>query len=244
MVDAGCPRCAASVAAHASGALPAAVPLCAEHGVPGMRVIVSRGPFHFYGVGALLLWLLARAVEAVGLVLFVAVTRPRQTAALLAVVVGAWLLVVHPAPTVAGLIAVTSGFEVWSLAHPASWRRWGRPLLLGMWRRVWLYRRLWSRAMHAAGLERIDVDGAREVPRLGRVRSRDRVDVVAVRGLLGQRFGEWEEAAGMLGHAFGATDVRVHRGDDRRLTLELVRGRRGRSWNRGGRLELEDAPSW
>jgi hypothetical protein len=38
---------------------------------------------------------------------------------------------------------------------------------------------------------------------------------------------------------FGARDVRVHRGDDRRLTLELRRGRRGRSWNRDGVLDLE-----
>jgi hypothetical protein len=38
----------------------------------------------------------------------------------------------------------------------------------------------------------------------------------------------------MLAHVFGATGFVVHRGDDRRLTLELVRGRVGRSWNREG----------
>jgi hypothetical protein len=59
-----------------------------------------------------------------------------------------------------------------------------------------------------------------------------------VRGVLGQRFADWEAGAPMVAHVLGATDVRVHRGDDRRLTLELGRGPRSRSWNRDGMLDL------
>jgi DNA segregation ATPase FtsK/SpoIIIE, S-DNA-T family len=202
--------------------------------VVAVGVSVRRGPFHFHGVWAL-------AVLGVGWLLRLVVVGARRPRLTVGAGAGAWLLVAHTVATVAGLLLVAHGLEVWALAHPVSWRRWGRPLLLGWWRRLWLYRRLWRRAMHAAGLEQVNVDGALERPRLGRVRSLQRVDVVAVRGLLGQRFAMWEEAAPMIAHTVGASDVRVHRGDDRRLTLELVRARRGRSWNRADRLELEDA---
>jgi hypothetical protein len=69
---------------------------------------------------------------------------------------------------------------------------------------------------------------------LGRITCTDRADLVRVRGLLGQRFSDWEDAAPMLAHTFGAVGFVVHRGDDRRLTLELVRGSVGRSWDRDG----------
>jgi hypothetical protein len=217
--------------------MPSGVPVCPEHGVD-VRVIVRRGPFHFYGFGALGLWLAGLVVR----LLWWALRRPARTGA---VAVTGWLLTQWTLATVAGVLLAAHLAMGWAVAHPPSWARWGRPVLLGGWRRVWLYRRLWRRAVHAAGLERINADGVRERPRLGRVRSLERVDVVAVRGLLGQRFDEWEAAAGMLAHTFHATDVRVHRGDDRRLTLELVRGRRGRSWNTDRRLELEqEATGW
>jgi DNA segregation ATPase FtsK/SpoIIIE, S-DNA-T family len=202
-----------------------------------VRVTWRCGPFRFSGWGALGLWVLFGVLRLLWLV----ARRPRL------VVAGGvgWLLFEHWLLSVGMLLSVAASVGGWAVGHPASWRRRGRPVLVGGWRRVWLYRRLWRRAVHAAGLERVNADGVRERPRLGRVRSLERVDVVAVRGLLGQRFDEWEAAAGMLAHTFHATDVRVHRGDDRRLTLELVRGRRGRSWNTDRRLELEqEATGW
>jgi hypothetical protein len=126
-----------------------------------------------------------------------------------------------------------------AFAAPSAFRRHVVLRVMGWARSVLVYRRLWRTAVHAAELERRGQDGEVQRPRFRRVRCGEVVDVVHVRGLIGQRFADWEGAGPMLAHVFGASDVRVHRGDDRRLTLELVRARRGRAWNRDGHLELE-----
>lgn len=192
------------------------------------------GPVRFHGWKAFLYWLCAWLLYLTGRVLLWSVCRPRTTAALLGLIFAVWALVEHPVATVLVLWLLLEVLGGWSTFAPASWRRRGRPVLLARWRSLWLYRRKWRTAMQVAELDRRDRDGRLELPRLGWVRCTPTTDVVRVRGLLGQRFSEWEAAGPMLAHVFGATGFVVHRGDDRRLTLELERGEVGRSWNRDG----------
>jgi S-DNA-T family DNA segregation ATPase FtsK/SpoIIIE len=141
-------------------------------------------------------------------------------------------------------VAVTYPWQVWAAVEVGhGWAVLGRDSFrrivglraLAMWRRGWVYGRQWQPAMTVTGLDRVDAAGRQTLPRLRRVRCLDHVDVVQIRALLGQRFAEWEAAGPMLAHVFGATGFEVLRGDDRRLTLLLKRGRRGRSWDRDGR---------
>lgn len=197
-----------------------------------MHVSVGIGPVRVHGFAALLLWLIGRLLLIVGLLLYLAVCRPRRAVALLACCVALYAVLAHPIASLAASVVTLEVGHVWSFVSPATWRRHGRARLLAAWRSVVVYRRLWRAAMHAAELDRVDAAGERHLPRLVRVRCTDATDVVQVRGLLGQRFDDWETAGPMLAHVFGATGFVVHRGDDRRLTLELVRGRRGRRWHR------------
>ena len=203
-------------------------------------VSVRTGPLRWHGLPALVGWLIGRLFVGVAALIYVAVCRPRTSGAVLGAGAVLWLWSTHPAVVVAAVAAGSVGCEVWALSSPGSWRRHGLLRALAWWRSLTVYRRLWSRAMTTAGLTLDEhVPPRWRVPRLGRVRCLEGVDVVQVRGLLGQRFSTWEDAGPMLAHVFGASDVRVHRGDDRRLTLELRRARRGRSWHRTGVLELE-----
>jgi S-DNA-T family DNA segregation ATPase FtsK/SpoIIIE len=198
------------------------------------RVDVRVGPVRFHGWRAFLWWSTAALVVLTLRVLTWSASHPRTTVALLGSAALVWGALEHP---VATLLLLWLPLEVafgWSTYAPDSWRRHARPALLARWRSLWLYRRTWRTAMQVAELDRRDRDGRLELPRLGRVRCTATTDVVQVRGLLGQRFSEYEAAGPMLAHVFGAVDYRVHRGDDRRLTLELVRGDVGRSWNREG----------
>jgi S-DNA-T family DNA segregation ATPase FtsK/SpoIIIE len=197
------------------------------------RVDVRVGPVRFHGWRAFLYWLCAALIVLAVRVLLWSVCRPRTTGALLGSAALLWGVHEHPVATLLVLWLPLEVAHAWSVYAPASWRRRARPVLLARWRSLWLYRRTWRTAMQVAELDRRDRDGRLEVPRLGRVRCTATADVVQVRGLLGQRFSDYETAAPMLAHVFGATGFTVHRGDDRRLTLELVRGKRGRSWNRG-----------
>jgi hypothetical protein len=199
-----------------------------------VRVSVGAGPVRFYGLGALLWWLLGLALVGSLRLLHLAVCRPRTSGALLALTGLGWALLAHPVVTHAAILVGVEAVDGWALLGPVSWRRYGLPRLRGWWRSPWVYRRRWRTAMHVAELDRVDVDGKVQLPRLVRVRCTGTTDVVHVRGLLGQRFSDWETAAPMLAHVFGASGFAVNRGDDRRLTLELRRGRRGRSWNREG----------
>jgi S-DNA-T family DNA segregation ATPase FtsK/SpoIIIE len=188
----------------------------------------------FHGWKAFVWWLGAWLLFLTGRLLLWSASHPRTTAALLGLSAAVWALVEHP---VALLVALWLPLEMvhgWVLLSPDSWRRRGRPVLLARWRSLWLYRRKWRTAMRVAELARRDEQKRLEVPRLVSVRCTATTDVVLIRGLLGQRFSEWEAAAPMLAHVFGATGFVVHRGDDRRLTLELERGDVGRSWNRDG----------
>jgi hypothetical protein len=191
-----------------------------------LQVSVGVGPVRAYGWRALLLYGWARGLW--WLVLGAA-CHPRTTAVITVASLTVWAVLEHPLTSAAILSAVAELCASCAVARPAGFRRVVVLPALAVWRAGWVYRRLWADAMRAADL--VADDG--RVPRLGRVRCGDRADVVRVRGWLGQRFGDWEAAGPMLAHVFGAAGVVVHRGDDRRLTLELVRGRRGRSWNRG-----------
>ena len=194
-----------------------------------MQVSVAVGPARVYGVGALVWWVVGRLLRAV---VSRAVSRPRTTCAVFGVIFTCWAYMAHPAATLAVVWLPLEVVHWWALLGPWSWRRRGRPWLLARWRSAWVYRRRWRLAMLVCELDREDPDGVRRLPSLGRVSCTDRADLVRVRGLPGQRFSQWEEAAPMLAHLFGATAVEVRRGDARRLTLELERGRVGRSWDR------------
>ena len=248
-----CPYCIEGAALQAAGLLPVGVPFCLEHEVPDVglddggtsvsgRASVFARIFVRWQVRAterVFGWTLPIVALLLGLgsVLVLAVRWPRTSLFLAAVGGVWWALRVHPGPALLVLAAALQIFAAVALVAPSWCRLW----VLARWRTLVVYRRLWRTAMHAAELERRDEDGQVRRPAFRRVRCLPTVDVVHVRGLLGQRFGEWEEAAGMVGHVFGAHGVRVHRGDDRRLTLELARGPRGRSWNRDGALHLEEA---
>jgi DNA segregation ATPase FtsK/SpoIIIE, S-DNA-T family len=200
-----------------------------------VRVSVGAGPFRVYGGSAVLLWAVGVLLEAITLLIVVAVSRPRTTFALAGAAGAVWLVLQHTAVVTVGAILLAEFGQAWALLAPDVFRRRVGLRLLARWRRLWVYRRQWPAAMLVADLARVDErTGRQELPRLRRVRCTGSTDQVQVRALLGQRFGMWEEAGPMLAHIFGATDVRVHRGDARRLTLELERGRRGRSWNREG----------
>lgn len=192
------------------------------------------GPVRFHGWHAFVYWLCAALVVLTVRLITSSVCRPRTTVALLVSAVLLWSALAHPVATTLVLWLPLEVAHAWSVYAPDSWRRRARPVLLARWRSLWLYRRTWRTAMRVAELDRRDSDGRLELPRLGRVRCTGTTDVVQVRGLLGQRFSEYEAAGPMLAHVFGATGFVVHRGDDRRLTLELVRGDVGRSWNSDG----------
>jgi DNA segregation ATPase FtsK/SpoIIIE, S-DNA-T family len=204
-----------------------------------MRVSVRTGPVRWGGPLALVGWAVGRLLVALWLLLSVAVCRPRLTAAAVGLCTAGWLLSQHLVATMVPLLVAGEALQWWSVARPASFRARVGLRALSCWRSVTLYRRLWQSAILAAELDQDGPDGDWRLPQLRRVRCLEDVDVLHVRGLLGQRGRQWEEAGPMLAHVFGAHDVRVHRGDDRRLTLELARGRRGRSWNREDRLELQ-----
>jgi hypothetical protein len=200
------------------------------------RVDVRVGPVRFHGWRAFLWWLCAALFVLTVRVLTWSACHPRTTLALLGSAGALWLLIEHPIATLLVLWLLLGIAFAWSGYAPDSWRRYARPRLLALWRSLWLYRRTWRTAVQVAELDRRDRDGRLERPRLGRVRCTPTHDVVHVRALLGQRFSDYEAAAPMLAHVFGATGFVLHRGDNRRLTLELERGDVGRSWNRDGVL--------
>jgi hypothetical protein len=191
-----------------------------------VQVSVGAGPVRWYGLGALLWWLGLCGLRLMGRGLWWLALHPRTTAAITVSSLLLWGAVAHPITTGLLVAAVTETAD-------AAWLCGRRSRLLAWWRSPWVYRRRWRAAMLVAELDRVDdVTGVRELPRLGRVRCLEGVDVVQVRGLLGQRFSQWEDAGPMLAHAFKATSVDVRRGDDRRLTLVLGRGQVGRRWDR------------
>jgi hypothetical protein len=199
-----------------------------------VRVSVRYGPVRFYGAGALALWVVGRLLRGVTLTVAAAATHPRTTATICSAAVTVWAVAAHPAAVAVTAAAALVVCEMWSLAAPGSFHR--RVTLRGLAaaRSVFVYRRRWQQAMRAAELVVDDphVPPAWRVPRLSRVRCTPTHDLVRVRGLLGQTVDAWERAGPVLASAFGARDVWIVRGDDRRLTVELERARRGRAWAR------------
>lgn len=192
------------------------------------------GPVRFYGLGALLLWLLGRLLSVLIVTVGAAITHPRTTAGVAGLGVLAWLVVEHPHELAVGVTLAALVGDVWALVSPRTFRRQVALRALAWCRSVVVYRRSWARAMRAAGLVVDDerVPARWRVPRLSRVRCSPTHDLVRVRGLLGQTVDAWEVGAPVLARAFGARDVWVVRGDDRRLTLEFERGGAGRAWAR------------
>lgn len=203
-----------------------------------MRVSVRVGPVRFYGWKAFAYWLAGWLLYLSARLITWSVSRPRTAFALVGSGVAAWALLEHLVPTLLVVWAVVEVGHWWQLLAPGSFRR--RVRVMAWWRSVWLYRRKWRTAMQVAELDRKNRDGVWERPRLVGVRCGPVADLVRVRGLLGQRFADWEAGAPMIAHVFGAVDYVVHRGDDRRLTLELTRGVVGRSWDREGLVERVD----
>lgn len=197
---------------------------------------MRTGPVRWAGWGALLMWAVGWLLRGGAAALVWTVCRPRVAGAAL-VASGVAVLVASMPVTVLLLVTVAAhvGYG-WSVLDPSSFRRRVALRALGWWRSVWVYRRHWSAAMTVAEL--VGRDGS--LPRLVGVRCTDEHDVVRVRAVLGQRGRQWEDAAPMAAHVFGATSVELRRGDDRRLLLVLGRGARGRAWDReeaGGRVD-------
>jgi hypothetical protein len=189
-----------------------------------VRVSVRFGPVRVGGLVALLLWLLGKILRGSVMALTAAASHPRTTLTAATLLGASGVVRAHPAGLVVAVVAALVAGEVWALVSPSSFRRLVVLRALTAWRSA-SYRRQWRAACTVAEL---DVDG--RLPRLVSVRCRDRVDELRVRAVLGQRIGQWDAAAPMLAHVFGADGYRVVRGDDRRLVLELARTRRGRSW--------------
>jgi hypothetical protein len=240
--DPTCATCAQGALLQAAGAWLPGVPFCPDHEVAdaGGREVSARR-----GVVDVLLrrWQLRLTERLFGwalpllfaVLLLVSALRagrayPRTVGAVCAAGVVWWAAHAHPGAALVAFAVVLQAGAAVGLVAPD----WCRARALAWWRGAFVYRRRWSTVMRVAGLEHADPDGERHLPRLARVRCAGDVDVLHVRAPVGQRFPEWTEAAPMVAHLFGASDVRVHRGDNRRLTVELLRGRRGRSWNREG----------
>jgi hypothetical protein len=252
-----CDACVEGFLLHAAGAWPPGVPFCPEHGfedasrggegpvssraVP--QIVLQRWRIRAFGKAfGWLMPVVAVVTVLIGVARFV-VLHPRTSLALALLAGLGWLLVAHRVLTISVGVTLLEVGHLWWWLHRASFRRWIGLPALGVWRTVFVYRRRWAAAMLTCELARKHPEAGWQVPGLGRVRCLEGgVDLVRARALLGQRGSDWEDAIGMLGHALGATDARVHRGDDRRLTLELRRGKRGRSWHRSGVLELPPVP--
>lgn len=192
-----------------------------------MFVTVRFGPVRVGGLLVLLLWSVGKVLRGFVTVVTAAASHPRTTVACAALLGASGLIRAHPAGAAAVVAALLAAGEMWALSAPQSFRRIVVMRALTVWRGAVVYRRRWAVACAVAEL---DVDG--RLPRLSRVRCRsDGFDELRVRAVLGQRIGEYDHAAPMLAHVFGADGYRVVPGDDRRLVLELPRARRGRAWS-------------
>ncbi|MDG4791041.1 FtsK/SpoIIIE domain-containing protein [Micromonospora sp. WMMD1102] len=107
------------------------------------------------------------------------------------------------------LVLVGGVSAVWRWRHEASWWTWFAGPLLGWFRRVTVYRRVWREAVTLCGLaERFDHQTV--LPRLLSVRSDPALDVLAVRMVRGQTPEDFQRVTSNLAYAFGRRHARVY----------------------------------
>lgn len=151
------------------------------------------------------------------------------------------VLVRHPRTTgtvLAGLLAwkAWTVYGPWRIAAAAAavvllgvvwWWRWPESFAQrivwrarGSWRRLAVYRGLWQPTMSVLKLTS-KLNDAVYVPRIVKVRSTGRVDLVTVRLLPGQVLTDYAEVAERLAKTFGAMDCRVrsHKRNRRQIVL-------------------------
>jgi S-DNA-T family DNA segregation ATPase FtsK/SpoIIIE len=151
------------------------------------------------------------------------------------------VLVRHPRTTgtvLAGLLAwkAWTVYGPWRIAAAAAavvllglvwWWRWPESFaqrivwrLRGWWRRLAVYRGLWQPTMTTLKLTS-KLNDSVFVPRIVKVRSTGRVDLVTVRLLPGQVLTDYAEVAERLAQTFGAMDCRVrsHKRNRRQIVL-------------------------
>ncbi|WP_418153162.1 FtsK/SpoIIIE domain-containing protein [Actinoalloteichus caeruleus] len=119
----------------------------------------------------------------------------------------------------AALLAVVCG--AWRWKAPVSFRRVLLVELRSEWRRATVYAPAWHRVMRFADLGR-RVDRKTYLPRLLRVRSHGWRDRLTVALLAGQTPAEFEARSDALAHSFGARSCRVRVLRPRRIMLDLV----------------------
>lgn len=107
------------------------------------------------------------------------------------------------------LVSVAAVAAVWRWRHEPSWWRWLAGPLLGWFRRVFVYRRVWREAMTLCGLS-AKYDHQTVLPRLLVVRSDPALDVLTVRMVRGQTPEDFQQVTANLAYAFGRRHARVY----------------------------------
>ncbi|MFG3712220.1 cell division protein FtsK [Micromonospora sp. NPDC047730] len=107
------------------------------------------------------------------------------------------------------LVVASAASAVWRWRDESSWWAWLAGPLLGSFRRVFVYRRVWREAMTLCGLAET-YDHRKVLPELLRVRSDQALDVLTVRMVRGQTPEQFQKASSHLAYAFGRRHARVY----------------------------------
>ncbi|ATO17104.1 cell division protein FtsK [Micromonospora sp. WMMA2032] len=127
-----------------------------------------------------------------------------------AVVLALWLYVEFDWPgLVVPLVLGAAVSAVWRWRDESSWWAWLAGPLLGSFRRVFVYRRVWREAMTLCGLAET-FDRRHVLPELLRVRSDQALDVLTVRMVRGQTPEQFQRMSANLAYAFGRRHARVY----------------------------------
>ncbi|MDG4788992.1 FtsK/SpoIIIE domain-containing protein [Micromonospora sp. WMMD1102] len=121
-----------------------------------------------------------------------------------------WLYVEHGWPgLVVPVVLLSAASAVWRWRHESSWWAWLAGPLLGSFRRVFVYRRVWREAMTLCGLS-AKYDHRIVLPELLAVRSDPALDVLTIRMVRGQTPEEFQAVTANLAYAFGRRHARVY----------------------------------
>lgn len=185
---------------------------------------VKEGPLRFRTPAVairLRWWLVWVVVSWLVRLPFVLARHPRSTGTVLAGLLAwkAWT-VYGPWRIAAVAAAVVLLGVVWWWRWPESFARRIVWRARGWWRRLAVYRGLWQPTMTTLKLHS-KLDDVTYLPRIVKVRSTGRVDLVTVRLLPGQILTDYAEVAERLAATFGAMDCRVrsHRRNRRQIVL-------------------------
>lgn len=121
-------------------------------------------------------------------------------------------------------IAAGAGVVVlvgWRVAHRSSFRRVARPVLLGAWRRVWIYQFRWASTVALCGLTKT-YHATEQVPGIVKLRSDGWRDRVLVSMVPGQKLLDWQKTGEALAEAFGAQECTVRRHRRGRVWVDFV----------------------